>query len=272
VKLASGASGKPLGVLVADSNLTRSQLLSNALRRQRGMKVTSCRGELSDCVQVLQSASVDVLLLGGGAPDHNQIDTLRSLHASHPHMRLILLLDSYDRNLVVNAVRAGVRGLFCPCQPFRALCRCISVVYQGQFWANTEQIGYLIEALSSVPEGRIINAKGEALLTPREEQVVTLVVDGIGNREVAQRLGIKENTVKKALLRTYDKLGVSNRVELVLYALTHRGVDKASPLPASTPPATERFASGLVTVSPEWRAMQFQEPTWASGIDEEQSS
>jgi two-component system, NarL family, response regulator DegU len=273
VNLASGAGGKPLRVLVADSNLTQSQLLSSALRRQTGMKVISCRGELSDCVQVLRSASVDVVLLGSGAPDHDQIDTLRSLQASHPHLRLILLLDSYDRNLVVNAVRARVRGLFCRAsQPFRALCRCISVVYQGQFWANTEQTGYLIEALSSLPQGRIINAKEEARLTPREEQVVSLVAEGIGNREVAQRLGIKENTVKKALLRIYDKLGVSNRVELVLYALTHRGVDKLPPLPASAPPATERLALGFVSVSPERRAMRFQEPAWTSGIDEEQSS
>ena len=272
MKLASGASSKPLRVLVADSNLTQSQLLSSALRRKTGMNVTSCRGELSDCVQVLRSASVDVVLLGGGAPDDNQIDTLRSLHASHPQVRLIFLLDSYDRNLVVNAVRAGVRGLFCrACQPFRALRRCISVVCEGQFWANTEQIGYLIEALSSVPQGRIINAKGEASLTPREEQVVSLVAEGIGNREVAQQLGIQENTVKKALLRIYDKLGVSNRVELLLYALTHRGVDKAPALLASTPPATERLASGLVSLSPERGAMQFQEPG-ASGIDEEQSS
>jgi DNA-binding NarL/FixJ family response regulator len=235
--------GKSLRVLVADSNLTHSQLMSSALRRQTGMQVTSCRGELSDCIRVLRSGPFDVALLGGDAPDHNQIDTLRSLHASHPHMALILLLDNYDRNLVVSAVRAGVGGLFCRAyQPFRALCRCISVVYQGQFWANTEQIGYLIEAISSVPQVRIINAKGAALLTPREEQVVSLVAEGIGNREVAQRLGIKENTVKKALLRIYDKLGVSNRVELVLYALTHRGVDKASPLPASTAPAAERLA------------------------------
>jgi DNA-binding CsgD family transcriptional regulator len=125
-----------------------------------------------------------------------------------------------------------------------------SVIYQGQFSANTEQIGYLIEALSSVPQGRIINTKGEALLTPREEQVVSLAAEGIGNREVAQRLSIKENTVKKALLRIYDKLGVSNRVELVLYALTHRGVDEASPLPTSTAPAAEPLALGFVSVSP----------------------
>lgn len=273
MKLASGTGGKSLRVLVADSNLTQSQLLSSALRRQPGMKVTACRGELSDCVQVLRSASIDIVLLGGGTPDHNRIDTLRSLHASHPHMGLILLLDTYDRNLVINALRAGVRGLFCRAsQPFRSLCRCISVVAQGQFWANPEQIGYLIEALSSVPQGRIINAKGEVRLTPREEQVVSLVAEGTGNREVAGRLGLKENTVKKALLRIYDKLGVSNRVELVLYALTHREVDKAPPLPASTPPATERLASGFVSVSPERRAVQFQEPAWASGIDEEQPS
>jgi DNA-binding CsgD family transcriptional regulator len=60
-------------------------------------------------------------------------------------------------------------------------------------------------------------------LTAREEQVVNLVAEGIGNREIGEQLGIKENTVKKSLLRIYDKLGVSNRVELVLYALTHRG-------------------------------------------------
>lgn len=75
--------------------------------------------------------------------------------------------------------------------------------------------------------------KGEGLLTPREEQVVNLVAEGIGNREIAQQLGIRESTVKKSLLRIYDKLGVSNRVELVLYALTHRGAERAHAAPQS---------------------------------------
>jgi DNA-binding NarL/FixJ family response regulator len=172
MKASSDVSPYLIGVLVADSNLTQSQLLSSALRRKPGIKVNCCRGELPDCVQALRSAPVDVMLLGGGATDHNQIDTLRSLHASHPQVGLILLLDSYDRNLVVNAMRAGARGLFCrACQPFRALSRCISVVHQGQFWANTEQLGYVIEALRLAPQARVIDAKGECLLTPREEQV-----------------------------------------------------------------------------------------------------
>jgi DNA-binding NarL/FixJ family response regulator len=205
--------------------------LSSALRRQPGLKITCCGSELSDCLQALRSAPADILLLGDGPSDHDcLIETLRNLHASHSRLGLILLLDSYDRNLVVNAMRSGVRGLFCRAtQPFRALCRCIAVVYQGQFWANTEQMGYVIEALTSSPPTRVVNAKGEGLLSPREEQVVNLVAEGIGNRQVAQQLGIKENTVKKSLLRIYDKLGVSNRVELVLYALTHRGAETSAP-------------------------------------------
>jgi DNA-binding NarL/FixJ family response regulator len=148
---------------------------------------------------------------------------LRGLHSSHPRIGLILLLDTYDRSLVVNAMRAGAHGLFCRArEPFRALCRCIAVVHGGQFWANTEQMQYLVEALSSSAPARVVNAKGEGILTAREDQVVGLVAEGAGNREIASQLGITENTVKKSLLRIYDKLGVSNRVELVLYALTHR--------------------------------------------------
>jgi DNA-binding NarL/FixJ family response regulator len=208
------------------------------------MVVASCRGQLSDCLQALRSDPFDIVLLGDGPVDQDHmIGTLRSLYATHPHIGLILLFDNYDRNLVVNAVRVGVRGLFCrACQPFRALSRCISVVHQGQFWANTEQMGYLIDAPSSAPLTRVINAKGESLLTPREAQVVNLVAEGTANREIAQQLGIKENTVTKALLRIYDKLGVSNRVELVLFALAHRGTECSADA-TRQPPARSRFAA-----------------------------
>lgn len=248
MKLPSRASSTSISVLLADSNQTQSEVLSRALRRQRGMKITCCRGERSDCLRALRSAPVDVVLLGDGSTGHDQlIDTLRVLHASHPHVGLILLLDTSDRDLVINAMRAGARGLFDrACQSFRALCRCISVVHQGQFWANTEQMGYIIEAVSSISLARVINARGEGLLTPREEQVVSLVAEGTGNRGIAQQLNIKENTVKKSLMRIYDKLGVSNRVELVLYALTHRGVERSPSTPATSPAAPERHAMDCV--------------------------
>jgi DNA-binding NarL/FixJ family response regulator len=176
-------------------------------------------------MQAQQSAPADVVLLGDWSPDHHHLmEMLRVLHARYPRVGLVLLLDRYDRNLVVDAMRAGARGLFDRArQSFKALCRCISVIHQGQFWANTEQIGYVIEAVGSTMPTHVVNSKGERLLTAREDQIVNLVAEGIGNRSIADQLGIKENTVKKSLMRIYDKLGISNRVELVLYALTHRG-------------------------------------------------
>ncbi len=133
-------------------------------------------------------------------------------------------------------MRAGARGLFDRArQPFKALCRCISVIHKGQFWSNTEQIGYVIDAVGSTLPRHVVNAKGERLLTAREDQTVSLVAEGMGNRDIADQLGIKENTVKKSLMRIYDKLGMSSRVELVLYALTHRGIEQA--VTSATPPA-----------------------------------
>src|SRR4029077_255621 len=108
MKLGSGGSRALIRVLVADSNQTQSQLLSSALRRQHHIKVTCCRGEPAHCLEALRSIPVDVVVLGGDAFDRNRIvDTTRALHSAHPNLGIVLLLDSYDRHLVVNAMRAG---------------------------------------------------------------------------------------------------------------------------------------------------------------------
>jgi DNA-binding NarL/FixJ family response regulator len=220
----SGLSPDAISVLVADSNQTQSQLLCGALRRQGTFKVAGCLAELSECLSVLESNPADVLVLADGLTEERDrlYELLRGVQAAYPDVAVVLLLDNYDRELVVNTLRAGARGLFClASMPFKSLCRCITSVHQGQYWTNTEQMRYVIDALSMGPSARLINSRGQVLLTPREEQTVSLVTEGLNNREIARELNLKENTVKKSLLRMYDKLGVSNRVELVLYALSH---------------------------------------------------
>jgi DNA-binding NarL/FixJ family response regulator len=103
------------------------------------------------------------------------------------------------------------------------------VVHQGQIWANNEQLMFIVDALTLGSTLHITNTHGESLLTPREEQVVAQVSAGLPNRSIARHLGVAENTVKKSLLRIFDKLGVSNRVELVLYALTQRKIKGQEP-------------------------------------------
>ena len=216
--VASGA----ISVLVADANQMQCQLLASALRRRQEFSVNSCALDVDVILDALENTSVQVLVLGTDRQGHTEMNLLRRLHSSHPQIDKILLLDSYDRELVVNAFRSGARGLFCFSEnPFRLLCKCIQSVYDGQVWANSEQLHFLVEAVAQTPSLRVVNVKGDKLLTLREEQVVALVADGLSNREIALELKLSEHTIKKYLFRVFDKLGISSRVELVLYAVNH---------------------------------------------------
>jgi two-component system nitrate/nitrite response regulator NarL len=218
------ATSHPIGVLVADSSQMQSQLLVSALRRRPEFSVVSCHLDTDTILKSIASASVQVALL---TVDHlhsgwQDMAVIRRIHLTHPEIAKILLVESYDRELVVNAFRSGVRGIFRFTEaPFRALCRCINRVRQGQIWVNTEQMEFLLEVVNQVPSLRVVNSKGDQLLTPREEQVVALVAEGLGNREIAAQLSLSEHTVKKYLFRIFDKLGISTRVELVLYSVAH---------------------------------------------------
>jgi DNA-binding NarL/FixJ family response regulator len=219
-------------VLVADSGPIQSQLLTRALKSRKDFQVSAVALETSALHDFMQSNRADVVLIAGNhLPD---LSLLRWLRVSHPKIAPVLLAESDDRELVVNAFRAGARGIFLFTHtPFAMLCKCIQCVYRGEVWLNSQQMNYVLDALSEVPTLRVVNSRGRFLLTPREEQVVALVADGLTNRGVAVELGLSEHTIKKYLLRIFDKVGISSRVELVLYAMSHGEHRPAEWMPAS---------------------------------------
>jgi DNA-binding NarL/FixJ family response regulator len=214
------AATEAVKVLVADSGLIQSQLLTRALKTRRDFQVSAVALETSALYNFMQSDHADVVLIAGNhVPD---LSLLRWLRVSYPKIAPVLLAENDDRELVVNALRAGAKGIFLFTEtPFPMLCKCIHCVSQGQVWINRRQMNYVLDALSEVPTLRVVNSNGRSLLTPREEQVVALVADGLTNRGVADELGLSEHTIKKYLLRIFDKVGISSRVELVLYAMSH---------------------------------------------------
>ena len=217
---AARAGARPIHILVADSGMIQSLLLARALRARPNFRISTVALEGAAIHNFMQSSQPDVILLVGNQTLNFSL--LRWLHVSHPAAASILLVENYDRELVVNVFRAGVRGIFLFNQaPFRMLCKCISAVVSGQTWINSQQMHYVLEALSEVDTLRVVNSSGQTMLTPREEQVVALVADGLSNREAGKELGLSEHTIKKYLRRIFDKLGISTRVELVLYAVSH---------------------------------------------------
>ncbi|MFZ0772314.1 MAG: response regulator transcription factor [Candidatus Sulfotelmatobacter sp.] len=220
----AAATSTAIPVLIADSNRMQAHLLTSALRRRAEFRISTCAVDVDSIQQAVAFAPFKVVLL---SLNHSiaiagQMAAMRQVHLSHPGVAKVLLAESYDRELVVSAFRSGARGIFCVTNAhFRLLCRCIHRVAAGQIWINTEQMNLLLELVSEVPSLRVINSQGGQLLTPREEQVVALVAEGLSNRDVARELNLSEHTVKKYLFRIFDKLGISSRVELVLYAVNH---------------------------------------------------
>jgi DNA-binding NarL/FixJ family response regulator len=223
-----------IGVLVVDSNQMQSQLLVRALRRRPEFEVSSCGVEINAILSAVVSSPVQVAIMNAEhcREGSHDMSVVRRLHLAHPEVAKILLIDTHDRAVVVNAFRSGAKGLFCfSDSPFRLLCKCIQSVHHGQVWATSEQLQYLIELVAQVPSLMVMNSSGVKLLTPREEQVVALVADGLCNRAVALELRLSEHTIKKYLFRIFDKLGISSRVELVLYAVNHGGRLQAEWIP-----------------------------------------
>jgi DNA-binding NarL/FixJ family response regulator len=217
----------------------QSQLLSSALRRRSEFRISTCPVDIGSILQAVASTAVQVVVvsLNHSASVASQMASMRRVHLSHPAVAKVLLVESYDRELVCNAFRSGVRGIFCISDAhFRLLCRCIQRVAGGQVWANTEQMAFLMDLIAEVPSLRVLNSRGQQLLTPREEQVVALVAEGLSNRETARELNLSEHTVKKYLFRIFDKLGISSRVELVLYAVNHGAPLKAEWLAGMSAP------------------------------------
>jgi DNA-binding NarL/FixJ family response regulator len=136
--------------------------------------------------------------------------------------RAVMLLPSRERDLVIDAFRCGAHGVIFRDEPLETLSKCIHAVHQGQVWANSEHLGYLLDALGHAKPLHLQDARGLNLLSKREENVVRLVSEGLTNRQISSDLGLSEHTVRNYLFRIFDKLGVSTRVELVLYCLQDR--------------------------------------------------
>ena len=216
-------------VLLSDSKQMENQLLAGALRHH-GFEVFSIDGESSSILGALEERTADVVVIGCVAPQSGLTDmtALRMLQFANPQIPKVMLLDSDDRETVLQAFRFGARGLFSLADSsFQAFCECIERVARGEVWASTRQLNFLLDSVCQPPALRVTGAGGESLLTSREEQVVALVADGLTNRHIATELGLSEHTIKKCLFRIFEKLGISNRVELVLYAVHH-----GSPQPA----------------------------------------
>lgn len=216
-----GTARPAFRVLIADRDAMSSDLLATALARDRHFNASAVSS--ADLSRVLATNHVDLVVIGSDLNQNsgNGFALARSVAHSHPGIMIVILLNQSTHDSVINSFRSGARGVFSREQPMADFLDCVEDVSKGIIWAGRNETTLLLDAFKSIPSPSLV-ASDTARLTERESQVVHCAAKGKTNKVIASELGLSEHTVKNYLFRAFEKLGVSNRVELLFY-LTLRG-------------------------------------------------
>ena len=213
--------GQPIRLFVAESSPISSQLLAEALARDSGLQVVGFSSDPSEIVRIISACPLDMFLVSARIEEdpNRGLALLRHLRRERPGLKAVVMLDASKPEVVVQAFRSGASGVFCRNTAIQALRKCIMAVHQGQIWANSEELGFVLLALATDTPFQL-DSKRLTPLSAREKEVVRCLIEGLTNREIAQTLVISHHTVKNYMFKIFDKLGVSNRVELVFQVLS----------------------------------------------------
>jgi DNA-binding NarL/FixJ family response regulator len=211
-------------VLIADDHPVFRQGLMSVFRTEPEFKIVGEAVDGKQEIELTQNLHPDILLLDLIMPRLTGLDTLRELGSAPTPVRTIVLTASIEKEQIAQALQLGARGIVLKDAPTDVLLASIRTVMNGQFWVGQEKVTDLVDILKGYlpQETNTKTPKKTFGLTVRELDVVTAIVSGFTNREIAQKFSISEQTVKHHLRNIFDKVGVSNRLELALFAINHQ--------------------------------------------------
>jgi len=211
---------KQIRLVIADDHPIFRDGLRRLLEAEADMKVIGEASDGAEAVKLARQLKPDILLLDLAMPKHPGLEALRelSLLANATPVRVILLTPAAEKSQIVEAWQIGARGVVLKDSATQLLVKAIQAVMSGEYWIGRESVSNLVQYLRTVMQPSHDEARQKKFgLSPRELEIVSAVVAGYANKEIAEYFKISEDTVKHHLSNIYDKLGVSTRLELALF-------------------------------------------------------
>ena len=218
-------SKQAIRILVADDHAIFRDGLRRLLEAADDVQIIGEASNGVECTKMLAKLKPDILLLDLRMPEKDGLGVLEEVNFDTMTTRVIVLTAAEDDRDVVRAMRLGARGVVLKQSASDLLLKSIRKVADGEIWLDNRMTAEVIDAFKKSAEAG--QRREKPLLSDREKEIVQLVAQGFRNREIGEKLFISEQTVKNHLHNIFDKLGVSDRLELALYAIHHRLIDQA---------------------------------------------
>ena len=217
-------SGK-VRILLADDHTIFRDGLRKLLEAEPDMEIVGEAGDGAEAVALTQQVRPDMLLLDLAMPRVPGLEALREVIGLKTPVKIILLTAAIEKRQIIEALQVGARGVVMKDAATQMLIRAIRTVMNGQFWVGREgvsdMVAYLKHQIASQPAPK---AKSYGL-TRREIEILGTIVAGLSNKEIAQKFSLSEDTVKHHLTNIFDKVGVSSRLELALFAINNQLIE-----------------------------------------------
>jgi DNA-binding NarL/FixJ family response regulator len=209
-------------IVIADDHPIFRDGLRRLLEAEPGLKVIGEAADGADAVKLARQLKPDIMLLDLAMPRTPGLEALRDLSVGTGGngVKVVLLTAAAEKHQIVEALQLGARGVVLKDSATQLLLKCIHTVMTGEYWVGRESVSNLVAYLRTQMQASNEESRQKKFgLTPRELEIVSAVVAGYANKEIAEYFKISEDTVKHHLSNIFDKLGVSTRLELALFAV-----------------------------------------------------
>jgi two-component system nitrate/nitrite response regulator NarL len=214
-------------VLIADDDPIVRQAVRSVLEVSRGFQVV---GEAEDgkmAAELVGETNPDILLLDLLMPNLPGLEALRAITTAGTEVRTILLCSAISAKQVLEALQLGARGVVLK-KRVAELLPALDAVMRGQYWIESRSVSNVVQIVQQLGAANLQPAELQSRfgLTARETEIISFITQGCMNRDIAKSLSITEETVKRHLTNVFNKVGMSNRLELALFAIEHGLVRK----------------------------------------------